>query len=245
MTDRTHRPLLPREAPKHFSNAPGITLGISHKTDGEKESWFPWPFTSPPGKRLMTDLAVALSAASMTAPVPIVLDSKRLDRLESGPHSKVLAVRGLELFHRGDKPIVLPRYLFELLEEEERSGSAQGDDRIYSGYMLLKFSRARQRSFFCFVDDGAVLERLYLPSTPSISYQVYVNGQGLSTDLGGLSLLGTKPRQIRIDRAFEEVRRKLAEFCEVGGLPEGVSGGLEGELRELASEPMWVTEAGT
>jgi hypothetical protein len=229
-----------------FSALPGITLGLSHRTDEEKKSRLPWLRTSKAGKRLMADLACALSQAALVAPVPIVLDAKRLDRLELGPYQTVLAVRGLDLIQRGDRPIVLPRYLFHHLDDDANSG----EDRVFSGYMLLKVAE-EPWSVFNFVDDGAVIERLYLPSAPSLSYDVFVNCQGLPTSLNGLELVPSDKYRNRLTGALERVREYLLEFHQRSRSLEGKAAGylsrerLDTELGELVAKPLFVREART
>jgi hypothetical protein len=238
-----------------FSDLTGLTLGISHQTDKEKKSWNPWSGGSDSAKRVMADLAQEFAKAALSTPVPIRLDGRPQEYLPVGPEQFLVALTGVELVRRGDPRFVLHPYLFDFLEHDPMSklidmvgpALSPGLEKDYAGLLVLVLSEQPKPSILKFVDDGAVLEELNLPSTKYLSYQVLLNAQGLPTDIGGLSLPSSPQRKERLFGALQNVagftedlrQRAAALFTSDWPLTREQ---FEFELEELVKKPLYVRE---
>lgn len=187
---------------------PGLTLAVSHLQDVHKRLLFFFNDAGGGDIKLRAAIAKRLWTDTQACPMPVVLDSRRLDALEQG----VLAVDDLPLSKQGNSPLLLPTSLFEILQDKNRHGALWRNDASHSGYILYRFGKLARSSELHFVDDGAVVETLPLATRSRLHFTAFLTSDGLPTDLTGLKLVDCSQKKTRLQEARLGLRESVRGF---------------------------------
>lgn len=187
---------------------PGLTLVVSHLRDEQKRLLYFFSNAGGSDLKLRAGIAKGLWTDTQACPMPVYLDSRRLDALDEG----VVAVDDLPLSKQSTAPLLLPTSLFEILQDENRHGALWQNDAPHSGYVLYRFGKFVGQSELHFVDDGAVVETIAFATGSRLRFTAFLSSQGLPTDLTGLNLVDCSQKKQRLQEAKQGLRESVRGF---------------------------------
>ncbi len=220
---------------RKYRPGPGVTVNVAHIPSTETEAIFLV------AGRYQLKILQELEEYCFLSPVPISVDGRRLDgllrcaRYCTGDRYRPLLVAGCRRDGSEDMPLpvdfeekTLSVFTHPLKALRQNGGSRKFTAVCLVGLRLprileVDYPPSRRRSELHWVRQGVVVESVTLaPQTHAMDCDVFLNGEGLQTDLTGFRLVNSAQKAARETEMVQALAARIREskIVETGFLPD-------------------------